>query len=143
MPTNTVAGPGPYRNNQTSNSKRSESSPKGCFSYLPNENWRPNVNLYENDKAYLVCVDLAGIGKEQIDVFVHEQTLRIRGDRAVPTPEDYSEPQNARFRVHLMEIDHGPFSREVELPADVERDNISAIHRNGMLWIELPKKHQA
>jgi HSP20 family molecular chaperone IbpA len=39
-----------------------------------------------------------------------------------------------------MEIDHGNFSRDVELPEDVERDQISAAHRTGMLWIELPKK---
>ena len=39
-----------------------------------------------------------------------------------------------------MEIDHGNFSREVELPADVEKDQISAQHRNGMLWIEYPRR---
>ncbi len=38
-----------------------------------------------------------------------------------------------------MEIDHGAFSREVELPLDVNRENIAANYRNGMLWIEIPK----
>ena len=38
-----------------------------------------------------------------------------------------------------MEIDHGGFCREVELPEDVDRDRIAANYRNGMLWIELPK----
>jgi HSP20 family molecular chaperone IbpA len=45
-----------------------------------------------------------------------------------------------RISVHLMEIDHGAFCREVELPDDVHRDRIVASHRNGLLWIELPKK---
>jgi HSP20 family molecular chaperone IbpA len=44
-----------------------------------------------------------------------------------------------KYRVHLMEIDHGPFAREVELPLNVEKDQIKAQHRNGMLWIGLPK----
>jgi HSP20 family molecular chaperone IbpA len=39
-----------------------------------------------------------------------------------------------------MEIDHGSFCREVELPHDVARDRISAVYRDGLLWIELPKK---
>ena len=39
-----------------------------------------------------------------------------------------------------MEIDHGSFCREVELPNDVANDKIIATHRNGLLWIELPKK---
>ena len=38
-----------------------------------------------------------------------------------------------------MEIDHGTFSREVELPQDVDREQITATYRNGMLWIEIPK----
>jgi HSP20 family molecular chaperone IbpA len=39
-----------------------------------------------------------------------------------------------------MEIDHGAFTREVELPPDTNRDRIVAAHKNGMLWIEIPKK---
>ncbi len=113
---------------------------KSYFSYVPNEAWRPNVNLYENDTTYLVCVDLAGVNKEEIDVVVEAQTLRIRGTREVPTPDALAEQQKQRIRIHLMEIDHGTFSREVELPADVEKSKIAARHRNGMLWIELPKK---
>ena len=30
--------------------------------------------------------------------------------------------------------------REVELPTDIEARAISATYRNGLLWIELPKK---
>jgi HSP20 family molecular chaperone IbpA len=47
--------------------------------------------------------------------------------------------EHRRIRIHLMEIDHGSFCREVELPEDVDRERISATYRNGMLWIELPK----
>jgi HSP20 family molecular chaperone IbpA len=45
-----------------------------------------------------------------------------------------------RVRVHLMEIDHGAFTREVELPDDVLPADITAVHHNGMLWVELPRK---
>lgn len=131
----------PFRSNQQGN-RAPGGAGAGYFNYVPNEAWRPNVNLYENDAAYLVCVDLAGASKEQIDVVVEDQTLRIRGTREVPTPESVSENQKQRIRIHLMEIDHGSFSRDVELPADVEKDRISAQHKNGMLWIELPKKQR-
>jgi HSP20 family molecular chaperone IbpA len=39
-----------------------------------------------------------------------------------------------------MEIDHGLFARDVELPANVMSDDISAKYQDGLLWIELPKK---
>jgi HSP20 family protein len=119
---------------------------KGFFNFCPSETWTPNVNLYENDTAYLVCVDLAGVDKEKIEVVVADQKLTLRGARLVPTfPELESQgagpgEPHPKVRVHVMEIDHGPFCREVELPADVDRDRIGAAHRNGLLWIELPKK---
>jgi HSP20 family protein len=112
---------------------------KGYYNFSPGETWTPSVNLYEVDSAYLVCVDLAGIDKEKIDITVEEHMLKLHGHREVPMPAD-GESQGQRLRVHLMEIDHGSFSREVELPLDVVQEKISAQYRNGMLWIELPKK---
>src|SRR6185503_2051383 len=106
--------------------------------------WAPNVNLYENDAAYVVCVDLAGVDKEKIDVVVSDQKLTLRGARLVPTLPDQPPHLEGRhppkLRVHVMEIDNGPFCREVELPADVAHDQVSAAHLNGLLWIQLPKK---
>jgi HSP20 family protein len=114
---------------------------KGYYGFSNSEIWTPNVNLYETDHAYLVCVDLAGVDKDKIDVVVSDHRLKLRGTRAVPKHPDGDPPNQARrTRVHLMEIDHGAFNREVELPHDVNQERIAAVYRDGMLWIELPKK---
>lgn len=110
---------------------------KGYFGFSPNEVWAPNVNLYETEQSYLVCVDLAGVDKEKIDITVEGRMLRLQGKREVPIPEE--ESPERRVRVHLMEIDHGAFSRNVELPLGVKEDSITARYENGVLWIELPK----
>ena len=114
---------------------------KGYFNFCPSETWTPSVNLYENDRAYLVCVDLAGVDKEKIDVEVQDNQLTLRGTRPVPIfDEQQTQSETARRpRVHLMEIDHGAFCRQVELPVDVLRDQITAQYLNGMLWVEIPK----
>jgi len=114
---------------------------KGYYGFVPSDTWTPNVNLYESETCYLVCVDLAGVEKSQIEVTVHNARLKLTGRREAPTtdaasPDDAARP---RLRVHLMEIDHGNFSREVELPADVDQTRITASFNNGLLWIELPK----
>ena len=109
----------------------------GFFEYSPAQNWTPNINLYEADTAYLICVDLAGVEKEKIDLTVSEGVLRFRGQRAAPeAPCD----GGSRCRIHLMEIDHGCFSREMELPADADHAGITASHDNGLLWIRIPKR---
>ncbi len=60
---------------------------KGFYVYS-GETWTPNVNLYETPACYLVCVDLAGVDKQKIDVEVVDQRLKLRGTRAVPSLDD-------------------------------------------------------
>ena len=114
---------------------------KGYYSFFSSENWTPNVNLYETDLEYLVCVDLAGVDKEKIEIEVVDGRLRLRGNRNVPMWTDGPETPNVRVRMHLMEIDHGSFARDVELPQNVHHEQINARYRDGMLWVVLPKKH--
>lgn len=132
----------PFRGMSREMSKMVDQLQRGYFNFSSAETWQPAVNLYENDSAYLVCVDLAGVDKSKIDIEVQQQQLTLRGTRAVPTlePSDPAAAEGGKLRVHLMEIDHGAFVRQVEIPADVVEQKITATYRNGMLWIELPKK---
>ena len=146
----TAATENPFNQMARQVNKMLDQMQKGYYAYS-GETWTPNVNLYENDCSYLVCVDLAGVDKEKIDIELTERRLKLRGTRVVPSYDDVvppepaaptpaePEPAHKRVRIHLMEIDHGAFSREVELPQDINRENITASYRNGMLWIEIPK----
>jgi HSP20 family protein len=132
----------PVRNPVSSPSKILEQlQNKGYYGFFSNEIWTPSVNLYETESAYLVCVDLSGVEKEKIEIEVADGRLRLSGKRVVPMWPDGVPKTHARVRMHLMEIDHGSFGREVELPQDVHREQINARYQDGMLWIELPKKH--
>jgi len=113
---------------------------KGYYSFFTHQTWTPSVNLYETGRCYLVCVDLAGVDKQKIDIEVVGQQLIIKGMRTVPVAVPESEGECGRPRMHVMEIDHGPFAREVEMPQNVESEKINARYVDGMLWIELPKK---
>ncbi len=145
MPLTATADP-PFSHLGRQANKLLEQMQKGYYNFCPGDSWTPSVNLYETGGTYLVCVDLSGVEKEKIDLEVRDSRLRLTGARAVPQPEpdelgDAVGPdgQPQKLRVHLMEIDHGTFCREVELPLDVDRDRITARYRNGMLWVEIPK----
>lgn len=137
MSTSLAADP-PFKGMSSQMGNLSDPSLKSYYNFRSDQAWKPAVNLYETASAYLVCVDLAGVEKEKIDLELHDGRLTLRGARSVPLESEKRE--TGRVSVHLMEIDHGPFCREVELPDDVHRDKIVATHRNGLLWIELPKK---
>jgi HSP20 family molecular chaperone IbpA len=108
------------------------------FGFSPMDAFRPSVNLYETLDAFVVCVDLAGMDQNDIEVFLEKGTVVIRGRRQSPLPPDGS----AAVAVHLMEIDHGNFCRSVEVPASVEQEGIAANYHLGLLWISLPKRRE-
>jgi HSP20 family protein len=104
--------------------------------FSPTDAFRPAVNLYETQLAFVICVDLAGMDQREIDVSLDKGNVVIRGRRQSPMP-----PDGARaVAVHLMEIDHGTFCRTVEVPSGVDDEAIEANYHLGMLWITLPKK---
>jgi HSP20 family protein len=134
--------PPPFGNVARQMNKLVDQFQKGYYNFMPSDAWTPNVNLYETQTAYLVCVDLSGVDKDKIELTVVDQRLKLKGNRNVPlSPEnDEADVNSRRVKVHLMEIDHGSFAREVELPQDVDHEKILATYRNGMLWVELPKR---
>jgi HSP20 family protein len=140
-----IAPDQPFQHISRNVNKIVEQMQKGYYNFRPNDTWAPNVNLYETDDTYLVCVDLAGVDKETIVPEVSDNRLTIRGSRGVPAYDDHEPaaapaPDRGKLRVHVMEIDHGAFYREVEIPDRVDQNKIAAHYRNGMLWIELPKR---
>ena len=98
--------------------------------------WEPQWNIYELSDRHLICVDLAGVHHEKIDLHVDRGTLRLSGYRGKPEIDDSNEIPS----VHVIEIDWGRFERSMTIPDGVDAANISATYRNGYLWILLPKK---
>jgi len=111
------------------------------FQYAEPHTWRPKVNIYETAESFCICVELAGTPREQIEVRTEGDSLWIHGSRPKPdAPKSGDEECSpSRVRVHLMEIDSGSFSRRIPLPGGIDVSQISAIYRNGYLWVTLPK----
>jgi len=111
--------------------------------YHAERGWSPSINLYEDEGFFYLVADLAGVDAEKVDLRVEKGKLLLRGERAGPRPpgrKDCPVPNPGTLRLHLMEIDHGPFLRVLEVPEFVDTDGICACYRNGFLWVKMPKK---
>ena len=95
--------------------------------------WTPAVNCYQSPVALVVCVDLAGVPKDQIGVTVEPGRLIVAGVRLVPEPVDHD-----NHSIRVMEIDHGRFERVVPLPDRIDLDRVTSHYHDGLLWITLP-----
>jgi HSP20 family protein len=98
--------------------------------------WQPPTDVYETRDAYYVCVELAGMEPEAVDVQSNDAgQVQISGCRGNPRPAEVPAP----LSVHVMEIEHGPFRREIDLPERVNVEAVEATYDKGYLWIKLPK----
>jgi len=112
-------------------------------SFSTGECWSPAVNIYSSNNALRICVDLAGLDPAKVDVRVEAGRLTLRGRRPAPEPVMADDPAAGTLRILAMEIDHGPFSREIALPPDVDLTRVSSTYDNGLLWIHLPRRAPA
>lgn len=103
--------------------------------YRTTGTWQPATNVYESDSQYLICVDLAGIAEDAITVNYREPArIVIRGKRSQPRPA----APGTNLSIHVMEIDEGPFFREIDLPQPIDAAAIGVRYERGFLWLTLP-----
>ena len=98
--------------------------------------WTPAVDICETADRYDIIVELAGVRRDEIEVYTENHYLTISGWRGDPTPRD-------KVCVHQMEIEQGQFCRRLQLPEDADEANVSARHREGFLIITIPKRKEA
>jgi HSP20 family protein len=96
--------------------------------------WEPAVDVCEDDEAYYVIVDVAGVDKDDLEVEYHPNGLLVvRGVRRPPLV-------GSSVQYLVLEIPYGSFERRIPLPGAVNADGITAEHRSGFLQIRIPKK---
>ncbi|MCC6037048.1 Hsp20/alpha crystallin family protein [Fervidibacter sp.] len=96
--------------------------------------WEPAVDVCEDDEAYYVIVDVAGVDKDDLEVEYHPNGLLVvRGVRRPPLV-------GSSVQYLVLEIPYGSFERRIPLPGSVNADGITAEHRSGFLQIRIPKK---
>ncbi|HEU4620228.1 MAG TPA: Hsp20/alpha crystallin family protein [Gammaproteobacteria bacterium] len=97
-----------------------------------NLQWRPTADITENDKEYLIKVDLPEVKKDDIEISVENGVLTLSGERKV-------EKSAGDEKEHRRETFYGRFERSFALPEDVDQEKISAECRDGVLKVHLPK----
>lgn len=103
--------------------------------FCPVESWSPAVNLYQVRSQLVLCMDLAGVKPEDVEVQVEARRVVVRGVRVAPDPRRSGQ---AAMRIVSMEIDHGSFCRLIDLPMAVNPAGAQTQYRDGLLWVAMP-----
>lgn len=96
-----------------------------------NEDGQLAVDVYETDTELVLRSAIAGVDLEDLEVFLHNDMLTVRGTRKLECEAD--------ARALVSECHWGSFSRSVILPTEIDAERIAATLKDGVLTVRMPK----
>jgi HSP20 family protein len=97
-------------------------------------NWPP-INLSDEGSHLMLTAEVPGMAREDIKLTLTEDTLTLRGERAVNAPAGYTAQRQERMPVS--------FTRSITLPSRINMEAVRATVRDGVLTVTLDKAEQA
>lgn len=94
--------------------------------------WTPNTDVYLADGGLVIKVELSGMRREDLELTVEGNQLRISGHR-------HDTCREPKCKFVLMEINYGPFESVIELPPGYDLSNAKASYQNGFLRVDVPE----
>jgi HSP20 family protein len=92
----------------------------------------PRIEVTETENDIRVIAELPGVKEQEIEVSLDEGMLSLRAEKKVERKEE-------RENIHFSERSYGMFQRTLQLPFQVDPDQVSAAFENGVLTITVPK----
>lgn len=94
--------------------------------------WAPRVDLIEGKGEITVKAEIPGCEAKDIDVKLDGRTLRISGEKK-------QEKEEKEENFHRVERTYGNFCRMVNLPGEVNPEDIDATYKKGVLKLVFKK----
>ena len=113
-----------------------DSYARGADELMTAGSFVPAVDVYEDEHAITLKVEVPGIEQKDIDIRLESNTLKVRGERKF---EQEEKEENFRH----VERRYGAFERSFTLPETVDTDKVTAEYENGVLRIQLAKRAEA
>ncbi|MDO5576889.1 MAG: Hsp20/alpha crystallin family protein [Fibrobacter sp.] len=96
----------------------------------------PKVDIAESDESFSIHADLPGMEKKDVSVTIDNNVIKIEGEKA-------EEHKTEKTKYYHFERNYGKFSRSFALPEGIDTQKITAVMKNGVLELTLPKTPKA
>ncbi len=98
--------------------------------------YAPRVDVVENKENFVVRAELPGMKKDEVKLTLENNVLSLSGEKR-------HEEKRDEDNYHLMETRYGKFERSFRLTDNIDRSNIVADYKDGVLTITLPKTKES
>jgi HSP20 family protein len=101
----------------------------------------PAAEVHETPEAYEVVLELPGVDRTALDVKATERSLVISAERRSQRelPQSSEQEEVATSAPLLSEFRYGTWSRSFRFPTAIDRDQLEAHYRDGLLTVKAPK----
>jgi HSP20 family molecular chaperone IbpA len=114
----------------------SKISQNGKSVSIVSRKWTPTIEVSQRGNEMLICADLPGLTKADVQLKVHDDKLTIEGERCEDGSSQYAQGY------HRTERSYGRFYRAIPLPQGVDGHQAQAKMRDGVLEITVPMRGQ-
>jgi HSP20 family protein len=101
----------------------------------------PAAEVHETPEAYEVVLELPGVDRSALEVKATERSLVIsaerRSQRELPPTSERQEGSGSAPL--LSEFRYGTWSRSFRFPTTIDREQLEAHYRDGLLTVRAPK----
>jgi HSP20 family protein len=97
--------------------------------------WIPASDIAETDTEYHVTMELPGIDMKKLNTSFSEGVLTVKGEKT----KDVSVGESC----YCTERYYGSFQRSFRIPGAVDKENIEAKYRDGILRVSLAKSEES
>jgi HSP20 family protein len=94
------------------------------------------ANVEENDKGFLITIDVPGIERKDINIEARDDSLYVTGERKKLESMD-------KGKLHYRETVYGTFTKGFRLGSNADFDKIDAELKDGVLHLQVGKKTEA
>jgi HSP20 family protein len=92
----------------------------------------PRIEVSETETDLRIIAELPGVKEQDIEVALDDGVLTLRAEKKTERKEE-------RENTHFTERSYGVFQRSLQLPFQVNPDEVNAAFEQGVLTITMPK----
>ncbi len=96
----------------------------------------PTLDVAETDDEIRIMIELPGVKREDVDVSLMNNLLTIKGEKK-------SESEEKGETLHRVERSYGAFQRMLSVPPGIDPAKVTAVMKEGLLHVTLPKAPEA
>jgi len=97
------------------------------------KHFSPKIEMYDDKENYTIEFEVQGIEKSDLKLSLEDgNILTLKGEKKTSKGKEKGTQKDEKY--------YGTFTRMVQLPDNANGEELTALHKNGILTVTIPKK---